>query len=163
MAVDQIALAEVRERIVSYATSRGCARQDSEDLAQETLMILVDKYADRPKPELMALAFPICVNLFRNLIRRRYVRAPHLSVDDMPLAHPGENPETAAIRGEQLEALGRALGKLGEPCRTFVRLRLQGLTLEEIKDAAKAESMNTVYTWNARCPKRVIQLLAGGK
>lgn len=125
-------------------------------------MVLFEKYPDRPQAELLALAFKTFGNLFMNRIRRKYMSAVHVPVDITPLVHPGATPEMEAIRGERMEALERALARLGDPCRTFIRLCLDGSSLPEIMRATGAESMNTVYTWNSRCPKYLIELLAGG-
>ena len=162
MAIDEAAFDEVRARIVRYATSRGCMRQDAEDLAQQTLMVLFEKYPDRPRAELVALAYKIFGHLLMNRIRSKYVSAASVQVDLLPLPDPGETPEAEFIRGERMESLARALAKLGEPCRTFIRMCLDNLSLAEIKEATGAESMNTVYTWNSRCPKYLIELLAAG-
>ena len=43
----------------------------------------------------------------------------------------------------------------------MLRLKLQGKTFPEIQAILKVESINTIYTWDSRCRKQLIELMGG--
>src|SRR4026207_1075826 len=92
---DQI-LASLRERILAFATLR-VSRAQAEDLAQEMLVVLHEKsphVADLT--ELVPLAFQVLrfkmLDAHRKSLRRGEYNQE--SVDDLPLAAPGNQPGT---------------------------------------------------------------------
>ena len=129
MTRDQI-IQQLRERIVAFATSRG-RREVAEDLAQEVLMVLHEKYPQVTElTELVPLSFQILrfkiLDLHRKTLRRGEYHQE--SIDDRPLADPGDDP---AVQAEQKERVGQlidGLQELGERCRELFRLKLQGHT-----------------------------------
>ena len=154
-------IALLRERIVAYAASH-IGRDLAEDLAQEVLMVLHDKYAAVESiEELLPLSLQILrfkmVATRRKSIRRGETSA--ISVDEIQLPHAGPNPEREAEKRELLEKLKQALPKLGDRCREMFRLKLLGRTFAEIQIEMKAASINTVYTWDARCRQKLKELL----
>ena len=60
-----------------------------------------------------------------------------------------------------LEHLYKAMGQLGERCRDLIRLKLQGKTFPEIQKIMGATAINTVYTWDHRCRKHLLELMGG--
>ena len=54
-----------------------------------------------------------------------------------------------------------AIGHLGPRCKDLFRLKLEGKTFAEIHVLLRAGSINTVYTWDARCRKQLLQLMGG--
>ncbi len=120
-------LARLRERIVSFAASR-IQGDLAEDLAQEVLIVLEQKYAHvTALDELLPLSLQILRFKMAGVRRKAQRRgeAGALQIDDLQLADPGANPETYAQRQELLERLERAIPKLGERCREiFEDIRL---------------------------------------
>jgi RNA polymerase sigma-70 factor (ECF subfamily) len=82
-------------------------------------------------------------------------------VDELPLADPSPDPEQETRRREARERLAAALRRLDGRCREVFRLKLEGRTFPEIQGILKARSLNTVYTWDFRCRKRLLELLGG--
>ncbi len=123
-------LAKLRERIVLFAASH-LSRDVAEDLAQEVLMLLHEKYAHLDRPEDL---LPLSLQIVRFKImsqRRKSVRrgeGSQVSITDIPLPDLDSNPADALERKEQLERLTRAIGQLGERCRELIRLKLEGRT-----------------------------------
>jgi RNA polymerase sigma-70 factor (ECF subfamily) len=156
-------LAHLRERIVAFAASR-LSRDAAEDLAQEVLMVLHDKYAHLERIEdLLPLSLQI-VRFKMMGARRKILRRgenAQISVDDLPLANPGPGPEAIAESRELVERLKAALPRLGERCRELVKYKLQGRTFPEIQRLMNAASINTVYTWDLRCRKHLLELMGG--
>jgi len=156
-------LAKLRERIVMFAASH-LSRDVAEDLAQEVLMLLHEKYAHLERPEDL---LPLSLQIVRFKImsqRRKAVRHgeyTQVSITDIPLPDLHSNPADYLERKEMLERLRRAVGQLGDRCRDLIRLKLQGKSFPEIQKILGAGTLNTVYTWDHRCRKNLLELMGG--
>ena len=162
MAREEI-LARLRERIVAFAASH-LQRDAAEDLAQEVLMLLHEKYAHLERPEdLLPLSLQIVRFKIMSLRRKAVRRGEYtqVSITDIPLPDLEANPADALERRETLDRLKRAIGQLGERCRELMRLKLQGRTFPEIQKIMGAGALNTVYTWDHRCRKHLLELMGG--
>jgi RNA polymerase sigma-70 factor (ECF subfamily) len=154
---DQI-LELLRERIVRFAASRvgEGAAGDAQDIAQEVLLLLHEKY---PALDRVEDLLPLSLEIARFKIlaaRRKSTRRgenTQVSVDDLPLAGGGPDPLEQAVRRERLDLLEATLKGLGERCREIFRLKLQGLNFIDIQQQLKVSSLNTLYTWDFRCRK----------
>jgi RNA polymerase sigma-70 factor (ECF subfamily) len=156
-------LALLRERIVAFAASR-LQRDAAEDLAQEVLVVLEQKYQQvEALEELVPLALRILrfkmLGHHRKSARRGEYR--QVSVEDLPLADPEPDPETLAERRQARERLREAMLKLEGRCREIFRLKLEGKTFPEIQGILGASSLNTVYTWDFRCRRQLLKLMGG--
>jgi len=158
-------LQALRERIVRFAASRLVGGIGAEDIAQEVLMVLHDKYPGLDRVEDL---LPLSIEIARFKIlaaRRKTVRRgenTQVSVEDLPLAGGGPDPLEQAVRRERLEHLEAALKHLGDRCREIFRLKLQGLNFIDIQKQMKAGSINTLYTWDFRCRKELRERLGAG-
>ncbi len=156
-------LAGLRERIVAFAASR-ISRDVAEDLAQEVLVVLEEKYSGVERVEdLLPLSLQILrfkLAGFRRKVARRG-ESGSVAVEESQLADPGEDPESAAARGEMLARLRTALKRMEPRCRDLFRLKLEGRNFLEIQAILGARSVNTVYTWDARCRGRLLDLMGG--
>ena len=156
-------LANLRERILAFAASR-MGRDVAEDLAQEVLVVLHEKYPQVSRlDELVPLSFQILrfklVSLRRKTARRgEYTR---VSVEDIQLPDSNDDPGTRLERKQMTDRLSVAIGKLEGRCRELFRLKLAGKAFAEIQILLGARSINTVYTWDARCRKRLLELMGG--
>ena len=156
-------LASLRERIVAFAASR-IARDIAEDLAQEVLVLLHEKYSHVTRlEELLPLSFQIVrfkmVSLRRKAARRgEYTQ---VSVEDIHLPDPGDGPGAQLERRQMSERLTAAIAQLDGKCRDLFRMKLEGKTFAEIQTLMEAASINTIYTWDARCRKRLLELMGG--
>jgi len=153
----------LRERIVAFAASR-IGRDGAEDLAQEVLIILHEKYSHVNRlEELLPLSLQIVRFKMLSLRRKaqRHGEYTQVSIDEIPLPDPESNPGTYVERKQMMERLTVALGQLGERCRELFRLKLEGQSFAEIQKAMGASSINTIYTWDFRCRKQLLQLMGG--
>jgi RNA polymerase sigma-70 factor (ECF subfamily) len=154
-------LARLRERIVRYAASK-LQKDSAEDVAQEVLMVLHEKYAAVDRIEDL---LPLSLEIARYKVwgaRRKTVRRGEniaVSVDDLPLAGTGPDPLAQTETRQRVERLEAALLTLGDRCRELFRLKLEGLSFPEIRKRLKVESMNTLYTWDFRCRKQLAEKL----
>jgi RNA polymerase sigma-70 factor (ECF subfamily) len=138
----------LRVRLVEYAFSRGM-RDRADDVAQDTLAILWEKYAGRDEHELTRLAYGICkMKIFEAM--RAYARVGSLP-DGIP--DPPDQTPTAyerIHRDEQRRLLHDAIARLGVRCRQLFRLRLEGKTTAQIAGIMGAPG-STIYVWESRC------------
>jgi RNA polymerase sigma-70 factor (ECF subfamily) len=157
------ALARLRERIVAYAASR-MQRDLAEDLAQEVLLVLQERYAAvEAMEDLLPLGFRILRFKLAASVRKSVRRGEQrqIPVEDLPLADPNPDPEAETRRREDTKRLTSALRKLEGRCRRIFLLKLEGRSFAEIRDILGAVSVNTVYTWDSRCRQRLLKLLGG--
>ena len=156
-------LERLRERILRFAASRWWKDQ-AEDLTQEVLVVLHEKYRELDRIEDL---LPVALEITRFKImatRRKAVRRGEttpVSVDDLPLKDSTPDPSEIAEREQDLRRLENAIARLGERCRELFRLKLQGFTFAEILPLVNAGSLNTLYTWDFRCRKELLNQMGG--
>jgi RNA polymerase sigma-70 factor (ECF subfamily) len=156
-------LGRLRERIVSFAASR-IQRDAAEDLAQEVLILLHEKYGHLERLEdLLPLSLKIVrfkMMAFRRKAQRRgeYTQVP---VDEIQLTGHSNDPLEAAQQREMRARLIAAISKMEDRCRKLFALKLEGKTFAEIQEVLGASSINTIYTWDFRCRKHLLELMGG--
>ncbi len=127
-------------------------------------MLLHEKYAQLERPEDL---LPLSLQIMRFKImsfRRKAVRHgeySQVSITDIPLPDLDSNPADYVERKQMLERLARAMEQLGGRCRDLMCLKLQGKTFPEIQKIMGAGAINTVYTWDHRCRKNLLDLMGG--
>ena len=156
-------LKSLRERILAFATLR-VSRAQAEDLTQEVLVVLHEKYPNvADLTELVPLAFQILrfkmLDAHRKSLRRGEYNQE--SVDDLPLADPGDDPATQLDQKQQVDRLLAAMAQLGERCRKLFKWKLEGKSFPEIQKIMGQTSINTIYTWDLRCRKQLLSLMGG--
>src|SRR6184192_454580 len=109
---DEILLS-LRERIVAFAASR-IGKDVAEDLAQEVLIVLHEKYSHVTRPEeLLPLALQI-IRFKMMAWRRKSVRRgeyTQVSITDIQLPDLDADPVDALARKQMLERLTKAIGQ----------------------------------------------------
>ncbi|MDP3001200.1 MAG: sigma-70 family RNA polymerase sigma factor [Bryobacterales bacterium] len=131
---------------------------------QEVLVVLEEKYPEvRAAEDLLPLSLQILrfklMAARRKVSRRGENRA--IPVEEIQIADPRENPESAAGRAEMLGKLRAALKRMEPRCRQLFRLKLEGRGFPEIQAILGTRSINTIYTWDARCRHRLLELMGG--
>jgi len=162
MSQDEI-LASLRERILAFATLR-VSRAQAEDLTQEVLVVLHEKYPNvADLTELVPLAFQVLrfkmLDAHRKSLRRGEYNQE--SVDDLPLADPGDDPATQLDQKQRVDRLLASMAQLGERCRELFKWKLEGKSFPEIQKIMGQNSINTIYTWDLRCRKQLLGLMGG--
>jgi len=162
MTRDEI-LTSLRERILAFATSR-VSKDLAEDLTQEVLVLLHEKYARVTElTELVPLAFQVLrfkiLDAHRKSLRRGEYNQE--SVDELPLANPGDDPATLLDQKQRVDRLLAAVAQLGDRCRDLFTLKLEGHSFPEIQTRMGQHSINTIYTWDLRCRKELLSLMGG--
>jgi RNA polymerase sigma-70 factor (ECF subfamily) len=156
-------LLKLRERIVGFAASK-LQRDAAEDLAQEVLILLHEKYGHLDRMEdLVPLALQIVRFKIMALRRKALRRGEYnqLPVDELQIAGNGDDPLRSAEQKEMRERLIAAISQMGERCRKLFLLKLDGKTFAEIQSTLGAASINTIYTWDSRCRKQLLELMGG--
>lgn len=159
---DQI-LISLRERILAFATLR-VSRDHAEDLVQEVLVVLHDKYPRVTElTELVPLAFQVLrfkmLDAHRKSLRRGEYNQE--SVEELPLADPGDDPATQLDQKQRVDRMLAALSQLGQRCRELFKWKLEGKSFPEIQELMSQTSINTIYTWDLRCRKQLLSLMGG--
>jgi RNA polymerase sigma-70 factor (ECF subfamily) len=160
-------LTRLRERIVRYAASQlqGSSSVDlAQDLAQEVLLVLHEKYSELDRIEdLLPLSIEIARLKIWAVRRKSHRRGEdrQVPVEDLPLVEGGADPFEQTSRRERAARLESAIAGLGERCRELFRLKLEGYTFPEIRSRLDAASLNTLYTWDFRCRKQLLERLGG--
>jgi len=154
---------KLRERMVGFAAYK-VGRDQAEDLAQETLLLIHEKYsAVESMEELVPLAFQILRFKIASQQRKSFRRGEYdqVQADEWPLAGNEPDPEMAAMYKEGLEKLLKGISQMPQKCRELFTHKLDGLGFSEIQRAMGAESLNTVYTWDHRCRKQLMERIGG--
>ncbi len=136
----------------------------AEDLAQEVLMLLHEKYPHLHRPEdLLPLSLKIVRFKIMSLRRKavRHGEYTQVSITDIPLPDLDVSPADALERKEMLQRLTHAIAQLGDRCRELMRLKLQGRSFPEIQKIMGVGAINTIYTWDHRCRKNLLDLMGG--
>jgi RNA polymerase sigma-70 factor (ECF subfamily) len=158
-----VILDKLRERIVAFAASR-MQRDVAEDLAQEVLLLLHEKYSQVEElDELLPLSMKIVrfkMMSYRRKLQRRG-EITQVPVEEAALADDGLNPFEEAERTQMRERVTAAIAQLGDRCRRLFALKLDGKTFAEIQQNMGAGSINTVYTWDFRCRQELLERLGG--
>jgi RNA polymerase sigma-70 factor, ECF subfamily len=152
-------LRKLRERIVGFAASR-MQKDAAEDLAQEVLILLYEKYGDLDRLEdLLPLSLKIV--RFKMLAHRRKARRhgefTQSSPDEVQMPDGRVDALTAMEQREARERLIAAISILGERCRKLLALKLDGKTFAEIQTVFGVNSINTIYTWDFRCRQQLVE------
>ena len=153
----------LRERILAFAASR-LGRDSAEDLAQEVLLVLHTKYPHLHSLEdLLPLSFQILRYKMMTANRKswRHGEPNNVPPEDLSLPDSRPDPESLAQRQQRLERFAAALRQLGERCRQIFLWKLEGHNFLEIQRRLGVESINTVYTWDFRCRKQLLDHLGG--
>ena len=156
-------LAKLRERIVAFAASR-LSRDMAEDLVQDVMIILHEKYPQvTDLTELVPLSFQILRFKMLDFQRKSHRRGQYNqeSIEDLPLADPHDDPAMLLEKKQAVERLIASLAQLGPRCRELFRLKLEGNTFPEIQILMGQRSVNTIYTWDHRCRKQLLDLMGG--
>jgi len=127
-------------------------------------MLLHEKYAHLDRAEdLLPLSLQIVRFKIMSLRRKAVRRGEYsqVSITDIQLPDLDANPADAAERREMLERLTQAVARLGDRCRELIRLKLQGRSFPEIQQIMGAGAINTIYTWDHRCRKNLLELMGG--
>jgi len=156
-------LTSLRERILAFATLR-VSRAQAEDLTQEVLVVLHEKYPNvADLTELVPLAFQVLRFKMLDAHRKSFRRGEYNqeSVDDLPLADPGDDPAMQLDQKQRVDRLMAAMAQLGDRCRELFKWKLEGKSFPEIQKLMKQTSINTIYTWDLRCRKQLLTLMGG--
>lgn len=153
----------LRERILAFATSR-VSREHAEDLTQEVLVVLHEKYAHiTDLTDLVPLAFQVLrfkmLDAHRKALRQGEYNQK--SIDELPLANPDSDPATQLDQQQRVERLLTAITRLGERCRELFKWKLEGKSFPEIQQLMRQQSINTIYTWDLRCRKQLLSSMGG--
>ena len=82
-------------------------------------------------------------------------------MEDIQIADVSANPAVAAERAQTRDRLLHAISQMGDRCKRMFALKLEGKGFGEIQVILGAASINTVYAWDFRCRKQLLELMGG--
>lgn len=161
-------LTRVRARVLAFARAR-MDHADAEDLTQDVMVLLATKYAHVDAVEDLTALGVRCAALKRTAWWRKAARRRGLGETSAPggpdapppadLASDGApDPEAAALARQRLTLFVGAADQLDGRCREILRRKLEGASFVEIA-AELGRPVNTIYSWDHRCHKRLRALL----
>ena len=124
-------------------------------------MLLHEKYRDvEAIEELVPLSFRIVRFKMAAGFRKsaRHGEGTAVQAEDAGLCSAGD-PENDLIEREQRRLMLEALDELGERCREILKMKISGFGFEQIRLRLGAASLNTVYVWDLRCRRQLIERL----
>jgi RNA polymerase sigma-70 factor (ECF subfamily) len=154
-------LSRLRERIVAFAASQ-LSRDLAEDLAQDVLVLLHEKYSHvTVLEELVPLSFQILRFKMWEMRRKAVRRGEYnqVSVDDMEVADTALRVDVEVEHKQLLERLLHAIEGMRPRCRRLFLWKLEGKDFREIQRLFGVSSINTIYTWDLRCRNELRHLL----
>ncbi len=162
MTRDEI-LAALRERILTFATSR-IGGDQAQDLVQDVMLLLHEKYPEvGALSDLLPLSFQILRFKIVDAQRKAHRRgeAQQVPIVEVAVTDPRDDPYSVVSRKQMEERLTAALLKLGPRCQELFRMKLEGKSFPQIQLLMRQESINTIYTWDHRCRKELVELMGG--
>lgn len=147
----------IRRRIIDFATAK-VGRDGAEDIAQDCMLLLVEKYSDiRDLNSMIKIAVTIARNKTFEYFRqaKREEEFPETAADQTDIHREVE-------RRQVMDRILPAMLQLGEKCRHLLQLKLFGEKgSAEIQKLLGVNSINTVYTWESRCFKQLMAIVRG--
>ena len=162
MQISEETFSILRARITSYATSR-VGREAAEDLAQETVLLLYEKYGDiSDTTELLRISFKVVKFKIINMIRKDARQKTEMLPDEQwrYFKDDGTSPEFKLIIDQKRNQILEAISKLAKRCRNLIRMKLMGCSTKEIAKELGASSENSIYVWDHRCRANLKKTLA---
>lgn len=127
-------------------------------------MLLHEKYGhvDRLE-ELLPLSLQITRYKILDFRRKAFRRGEYnlVPIEEVQVPDPNGNPGAEVERKQMLDRLSKAMAALGPRCRQLFRWKLQGKSFAEIQALFEVRSINTVYTWDFRCRKELLEKMGG--
>ncbi len=127
-------------------------------------MVIHEKYAHLDALEDL-LPVALQTTRFKMMaVRRKQVRHGEFtatSIDDLPLSDGRPSQAHEFDQKQQRERLARAIEGLGDRCRQILKWKLAGKGFAEMQVLLDVASINTIYTWDHRCRKQLLELMGG--
>ncbi|MDZ4857131.1 MAG: sigma-70 family RNA polymerase sigma factor [Nitrospirota bacterium] len=122
------------------------------------LVVLHEKYPTvADLTELVPLDFQILRFKMLDAHRKSFRRGEYNqeSVDDLPLADPGDDPATQLDQKQRVDRLLAAMAQLGEHCSELFKWKLEGEGSPEIQAMRGRRSIDTIYMWDLPSRKQL--------
>ena len=81
------------------------------------------------------------------------------SIEDLPLADPGDDPATQLDQQQRVDRLLAAVAQLGERCRALFKWKLEGNSFPEIQKIMGKTRSTRSTPGNRRCRKQLLSLM----
>lgn len=150
----------LRYRIQIGKSNRKEIAKEVDDVLQEILLVIIDRYQKKslPKEYVLRWIFSVTNNKIADYFRTVYARTDRIiSLEDLPYSLMTKELVENSI-GLKDVILG-ALFKLGDRCKEIIRALLDGEIKEYIKEHSSITPVDAIYIHIHRCRKRFIKRL----
>ncbi len=155
-------LEKLRERIAAYWTSID-GRDRAEDIAQQTIMLLISKYPHlHSEEDLVPLGIASSRRVRWSLIRKEKLDKVTPLSSTLDPQSPDEDPEGLAVRAQRQAQIEEHILTLGDRCRDIFQYLVEGFSYEETAQRMGA-NLDTLYVWVHRCKKKLKDCIGGAK
>lgn len=148
--------------VTALITKNSGTARDAEEVLQEALVILWERIRQQRYQHTARLETFLYATA-RNLWLRRLARARReipREIDPEESSSEDPSPLDQLIESEETAMVGKALGKLGEPCRTLLILFYwEEATMEEIAVRLGFANAETAKSKKYQCKKALRELL----
>jgi DNA-directed RNA polymerase specialized sigma24 family protein len=160
VAIDEKTLELLRERIVRYGQSR-IGRENAEDLAQETMLLISTKYPDLERIEdLFPLTFKIMTYKMMDLKgSARWKSEQTIAGPEIPEPAGGTRPDETFETKEFFARFLAAVKLLSKDCRRILWLRIRKKSTADIRERLGAVSDRAVNLKVFHCREHLRQLM----
>jgi RNA polymerase sigma-70 factor (ECF subfamily) len=146
----------IRQRILDFAAAK-IGRESAEDIAQDCLMILVQKY---PHVRDLTSMIKIAVTVARNKMFEHFRHAKREA--ELLDTTPDQTDVYRELERRQVVSqILVAMLRLDDKCRKLLMLKLEEKGSTDIQKLMGANSINTIYTWERRCLKKLMEVVGG--
>lgn len=150
-----------KDQIFGFIRSRSGSREDAEDIFQEAMRSLIlnirsGKY--RGDGSLQAYVFSICKNLWYKRFQK-IKRESDLDQSQEPETRTMESPEALMVKQEEIQLIGKVLGRLGDRCRAVLELWRMGFSMQEIAVRVGYKGEHVARKKKSQCFRRLLDLL----
>lgn len=150
----------IRARVFKYLASKGGRdRERAEDVAQDTVMLLITKYA-HVEGEADLTKLSVTISRYLSMAARRPGKLTDLP-DFLEPVDLSPGPDSAVNQKQLQQRVREAILQLSARCRELYELMLEDYSTDEIRDRMKAGSANNVYVWKSRCNDQMQKVLGG--
>lgn len=159
--ISETALGQIQKTIVRIAANKLRRSGDAEDVAQDVVIVLTQKYSEvNDVDELLKLAKATMQNKVLS-IWSRLGRRKHVDLGEGPdLVDPGPDPERVAWIRKRAEIFATVLKNIDEPCRTILRMKAQGAKVDAIRVATNNQNQpNDISVKINRCVKQAATMV----
>lgn len=147
----------------SLITRNSGSKADAEDLFQDTIATFYQHVVDKTfegRSSIKSYLYALLHNKWMNELKRRGLGQKYQDMQKLAPEQPIETPVEAVLQKERAHLLQGLLAKLGESCRSLLRLRFfEYRAFKEIAEVMQYNTEQVAKTKQQKCLQRLRKLI----